>query len=108
MEPTLRNHFDDSFTFTSADGFQLAFALVDYADSAGVEEVDPKYGKVKVYNRVWGDYNEFTGQLGPTSQYEIETEACKDSDFIDEEGAESQKRFYDIDQRSQYDFDRKR
>ena len=32
VEPTLRSHFDDSFTFTSEDGFSLAFALVDYAD----------------------------------------------------------------------------
>ena len=32
VEPTLRSHFDDSFTFTSEDGFSLAFAVVDYAD----------------------------------------------------------------------------
>ena len=32
VEPTLRGYFDESFTFTSKEGFQLAFGLAEYAD----------------------------------------------------------------------------
>lgn len=34
MEPTMRNHFNDSYAFGSEQGFQVAFAMTGYDDSS--------------------------------------------------------------------------
>ena len=106
-EPTLQNYFNDSYILDSEDGFQIAFALAGY-DSSTDKDMSSQYGQVKLFQRVWGERDEETGEPIPTRLDEVETEPCQESFFPFSNVQESTKahRFYPLEERSVVDVKR--
>ena len=69
-------YYDTSFTFSQADGFQVAAAITDF-DGNQEETEDPEIGEVKFYLKQWGLNDTSPG----ISFKEVKSRPCNDKDF---------------------------
>lgn len=75
MEPIKQNYFDESYEITSKIGFNVAFGIINY-DTSSEASYGDQYGQVKMYERIWGQVDETTGEIKATYLKEVETEPC--------------------------------
>jgi len=101
VQPPLRDYFNDSYSFTPDQGFQLAFGLAGFAASEDGTILVDGYGSVKLYERIWGERDE-DGQLMASQLRAVQTEPCKIAYFPsgNHEGPSEEHRFFPLAEQS--------
>ncbi len=101
MEPIKQNFFDEGHEITSEMGFNVAFGIINY-DTTSSASFGDQYGQVKMYERIWGQVDETTGEIIATHMKEVETEPCKTTFFprSDSEYNPETHRFYPLNENS--------
>ena len=65
MQPDYNNYFDSEFLFDSSYGWKVAFGLTAYDGGLDKEPIDPRFGELKAYQKIWGE-KDASGNRKPT------------------------------------------
>ena len=90
------SYYSDQDEFTSNDGFHVAAGIVNFNEQY-VE--DPEIGTLKIILKSW-DYEDKESN-GKALFREVKTRPCRENDFNDVDGSNSDSRFYATDVHSE-------